>query len=394
MGKKKLTKREKQKLNKMAIKHWRVTIAIVILVVMFVTLAYFMGWLDKWFKPRVIPSEAGGHSTTMTELKDLEVHFLDIGQGDCIIIELPDDRNMIIDSGDLSDENKDVIENFTRANKIDTFDYMLLTHQDKDHVGNMDWVLENYDVNYIFRPSNYSDDPISSKLPSDFNIKTAAKFSTTEIYAKFMVKAYEEKCKVEIFNKDSDFSNKIIYNENEYSYKFDFLTPIAEREKIDFGDSNNDYSPIMTLEFGGKKVMFTGDAEDKNIKQYVQTYGNANNIDVLKVGHHGSENATTQAFIDAIDPEVAIIQCGQNNQYGHPHSKTLDILGNHEGGVTIYRNDTNGHITLKIPYSSDYSIDLEKDDCSQNYVPGVDPDTLKFGLDYNTYFNNRKCLVA
>ena len=393
---KKLTKRQKNKLNKAAMKHWRVVVAILVILVMFVTIAYFMGWLDKWFKKDPILSTAGGYSTTVNELKDIEVNFLDIGQGDCIIIELPDGKNMIIDSGEHN-SCQDVIKDFTDENNIDTFDYLLLTHQDSDHAGNMNWVIDNYQVNYIFRPNNYSSHKNSADLPADFNTSTSGAYvSSTKTYSEFMVSAYNEKCTVEVFNKDSDFSNELVYNDNKYSYSFNFWTPTADRDKIDYSGPN-DYSPIMTLHYGDNVIMFTGDAELENLEEYVSTYGSENNIDVLKVGHHGSENATTLDFIKAIDPEFAVIQCGLDNSYGHPHAETLVILKNHEGGICVYRNDTNGTITLNVSISekiSSSSFSMEKTDCSGNFVPGVKPSEKSLDFRYDEYLANKKLLVA
>jgi len=387
---KKLTKKEKQQINKVVRKNWKAVIAIALIVIVFLPIAYFMGWFDSLFKEdEPTLSTAGGYSTEVTTLKDLQVNFLNVGQGDCIIIELPDDKTMIIDSGEDNDAKQEIID-FTEENNITTFDYVILTHQDSDHAGNMNWVIDAYECKYIFRPNNYSSHSNSSELPVDFNTQTSGGYvSTTKTYSEFMVSAYNEKCTVEIFNKDSDFSNEIIYNGTSYTYKFEFLTPTADRDKIVYGDPNN-YSPIMMLEYAGKKIMFTGDAEEDNIAEYVTTYGNANNIDVLKVGHHGSENATTLDFINAIDPEYAIIQCGEGNSYGHPHQETLDILGNHEGGVTIYRNDTNGLITLNIPQLEEINFDMENTNCANNYTAGI-----KFNKqDYFGYVENRKLLVA
>ena len=386
---KKLTKKEKQKLNKIATKNWKVTVASILVVVIVLPIAYFMGWFDKLFKDdEPTLSTAGGYSTEVTQLKDLEVNFLNVGQGDCIIIELPDKKTMIIDSGENSSAKQEIID-FTEENNITVFDYVILTHQDSDHAGNMSWVIDNYECKYIFRPNNYSSHDNSSTLPAEFNTQTDGGYvSSTKTYSKFMLSSYNEKCPVEIFNKDSDFSNEIIYNGNSYKYSFNFLTPTADRDKIVYGDPNN-YSPIMMLEYAGKKVMFTGDAEEDNIEEYVTTYGNQHDIDVLKVGHHGSENATTLDFITSIDPEYAVIQCGAGNKYGHPHQETLDIFGNHEGGVTIYRTDTNGLITLNIPQNNDFSFDMENDECSNNYVAGI-----KFKPSYNNYIDHRKLLVA
>jgi len=391
MGKK-LTKREKQKLNKMAVKHWRIVSSLILIAVVLLAFAYYMGWLDKWLKEDdPVLSTAGGYSTTVTELKDMQINFLDVGQGDCIIIELPDGKNMIIDSGKYN-SCQEVISNFTEANNIDTFDYLLLTHQDDDHSGNINWVIDNYKVNYIFRPNNHSEHDLSNDLPTDFNTETEGAFvSKTKTYAEFMVSAYNENCTVEVFNKDSDFSNEIIYENNKYSYTFNFWTPTADRDKIDYNEPN-DYSPIMTLEYGNAKIMFTGDAELENIAEYLEKYGTSNNVDVLKVGHHGSENATTSDFISAIDPEFAVIQCGEDNSYGHPHLETLEILGNHEGGITVYRNDTNGNITLSYGYANTItadSFDLEHDDCSKNYVPGVKPSEQSLNINFRDYLENR-----
>ena len=218
----KLTKKEKEQLAKTASKHWKVITVFVVLIMAMVVLAYFMGWLDRFFKKDVILSTAGGYTTEVNELKDLKVNFLDVGQGDCIIIELPDNKTMIIDSGENKTAVKEEITEFTTKNNIDTFDYVILTHQDSDHAGNMAWVIDNYKCNYIFRPNNYSSHTDSAVLPEDFNTKTEGGYvSTTKTYSKFMISAYNEKCPVEIFNKDSDFSNEIVYQGTSNLYEYD-----------------------------------------------------------------------------------------------------------------------------------------------------------------------------
>lgn len=388
----KMTKKQKNNIKKFAYKNFFLVLFLILVLISFLVFAYFQGWLDRFLKPKDethFKSEAGGYVTTVNSLQDLRVNFLDVGQGDCIIIELPDGKNMIIDSGQHS-KAKNAIQTFATDRNITTFDYLLLTHADSDHVDNMSWVIDTYDIKYIFRPNNYSDNNISKDLPSDFNTKTDGGYVvTTKVYANFMVSAYAERCPVEIFNKDSDFTNKLIYGGNEYSYTFDFLTPIAERNLIAYSDPNN-YSPIMMLTFMNKKVMFTGDAEVKMLTEYVETYGDINNVDVLKVGHHGSENATTSEFIRAIDPEYAVIQCGLGNKYKHPHQEALDRLTSYDSNMKIYRNDTNGKIVLSIG-ADDFAFSLENEDCSYNLTAGENmPSTLSFGR----YLQNRQMLVA
>ena len=370
-----LSKRQKKEVHKFALANWKVLLAIFLILVVLCVVAYYLGWFEKlknYFDKDDEPvmSVAGGHETRVERLEDLQVNFLDIGQGDCIIIELPDGKNMIIDSGD-GNSDQTVIRNFTTENNIETFDYLLLTHQDADHVANMDWVLENYKVNYVFRPNNYSKHDSSASLPSEFNpvISDKDAVSTTKAYADFMVAAYNEGCVVEVFNKDSDFTNYILCGDEKYSYTFNFLTPTANKSEIIY-EIPNDYSPILTLEYAGKKVMFTGDAELDVLDEYVSAYGDDINVDVLKVGHHGSNNATSSEFLSCIDPEFAVIQCGQGNSYGHPHASVLSALKNHDAGIAIYRNDCNGGIELSISLSGSISWDFERSDMSYNDMTG------------------------
>ena len=377
---KKLTKKQKRELNNVAKRHWKAILSILLILVVLFVVAYYMGWIDllinKFFpkdddNDEIVLSTAGGYETTVTELEDLKITFLDVGQADCIIIELPDGKNMIIDSGDFNSDQS-VISNYTTANNIDTFHYLLLTHQDRDHVGNMDWVLENYKVNFIFRPNTYTSHSSASSLPETFNPvinNENAYVSTSAAYAEFMVASYNEGCTVEIFNKDSDFTNTIICGEDKYSYTFDFLTPVATREQVMY-ENPNDYSPIFVLEYADRTIMFNGDAEVEAIEEYLTNYsGNYKNIDVLKVGHHGSSNATTAEFLSAVDPEIAIIQCGLGNDYGHPHQAVLNMLNNH-GGVDIYRTDTNGTITVNIDVSGDMDTVLTRTDMTYNNTCG------------------------
>lgn len=414
-----LTKREKQRIKKVAKKHWKPLLVIVCLLIIVCVVAYYLGWvdviLDKFNTPSNPPTEqgdgnnssgngnssnsnsnnnsqtgetlntAGGYSTTVDNMDDLVINFIDVGQGDCIIIQLPDGKNMIIDSGDDETARKN-IENFIEAEEITTFDYVLLTHQDKDHSANMDWVIDTYNCKYIFRPNNNSTNSKADILPSDFNTGFEDKDrAPTATYANFLISAYNEMSQngaiVEIFNKDSDFSNDIVYNGETYSYSFNFLTPTASRNEIQY-DDYNDYSPIVMLEWQGKRILFTGDAEKDNIEEFLLTYDDTYNIDVLKVGHHGSDTSTTPEFVSAIDPEYAVIQCGTGNSYGHPCKEPLDIFKNYQGGVEVYRNDTNGDIVLTIDFSGQIEFDLENDDTTNNFVAGVKPSK---NVNFNVY---------
>lgn len=405
-------------------KHYKLIIFLIISLIIVLTILYCTGTLqvilDKYIYPPSQEEEekddggsddqggnagdegqgattfAGKNLTTNVDtLEDLVVTFLDVGQGDCIIIELPDGKNMIIDSGDTSNANKSAISSFTTQNGITTFDYLLLTHQDADHVGNMDWVIDNYEIKYIFRPNMKTvNETYASQLPEEFN--TGSAFTTkTNIYGKFMLSAYREGCPVEVFYKGSDFTNTIIYLEETYTYSFDFLTPTADNASDIYYNDNNNYSPVVLFEYCGTKIMFTGDAEEDNLGEYVSTYGNMHNVDILKVGHHGSENATTSEFVSAIDPEYAIIQCGLNNKYGHPHAESLQRLSGYDSNMIIYRTDNNGNIVLTIQNDGDFSFELDVEyDAVKNLIAGVKKSTSNSAFKVDIIYEDRKLRVA
>ena len=207
-----LTKRQKRELKNFAIRNWTLVIALIIVVLALAIAGYYLGWFDKWLKPAddgddFNPSNVAGKNltTTVTELKDLEVTFLDIGQGDCIILQFPDGKNMMIDAGDRTSYTQEAIEEFTDAENITTFDYLLLTHEDADHCGRMAWVIENYEIKYIFRPNVLSTHDNASSLPAEFN-QGDGKSSPNATYANTLVAMYNEGCTTEFFDKASDLS--------------------------------------------------------------------------------------------------------------------------------------------------------------------------------------------
>ncbi|MBE5739073.1 MAG: MBL fold metallo-hydrolase [Clostridiales bacterium] len=413
------TKKQQKEMQRVVKHHWKALLVILALMVIMLAVLYYTGVLDKIIEklnpsatpPQQEEPEGGGDSgdggesaggngslnaadfknvtTTVDVLKDLEIAFIDVGQGDCIIIELPDGKNMIIDSGEYNDA-KNAITAYTTANDITTFDYLLLTHQDSDHAGNMSWVIDNYEVKYIFRPNNEATHATyDAQLPDDFNYGDGYK-STSATYGKFMLSAYNENCIVEVFNKNSDFTNTVVYGDEDYQYTFNFLTPTLD--VISYSDPN-DYSPILMLEYAGKRIMFTGDAELDNLAEYVQAYGDDYNVDVLKVGHHGSSNATTLPFIQAIDPEYAIIQCGEGNSYGHPHKTVLDLFYNYDNNIDLYRTDNNGNILLTVDILGSIVFGMENTDVSDNFTPGsVEGSSALLVMDI--VFDKRRVCVA
>lgn len=371
--------RRKQKKN---VFKFRVTVVFVLLVcIVGVLLAYtyytpFKLWVnDKLgIKKQEVPYGDG---------PKLEVAFLNVGQGDCILLCFPDGKNMLIDSGKNSTtlglttgenkKNSAIIDEALQAKDIETLDYVLATHQDSDHIGNLSYVFEHYQVNTFFKPNVKATHEIANGLPADFNTgldkSQGGLVSSTKGYAQLLVDAYNEpNCTTITFDKDSDFSHSFTFEEKTLSYTMDFLTPIKPALQVGYKDAN-DYSPILLLTYGNTKLLLTGDAEKEMEKEFVEHIEDLD-VDILKVGHHGSETSSSAAFLDKVNAEYAVIQCGNDKGYQHPRRQTLDRLV--ARNMTIYRTDNNGDIILNM-YPDEFSFTLEKEDCSRNHI-GKDED--------------------
>ncbi len=340
------------------------SMVVLVLIIVFVAICYFYSpFLDiiKGFFNGNDGNKVEGEITYVNILKDLKVHFVDVGQGDCILIELPDGKNVIIDSGKGSSAGKpesyqnlkDYIENNT---SIDTFDYAIATHADSDHIGNFDDILKDYDVKFMYRPYVYYSGT-TYQFSNDFNKGASPYKQSSKTYGDFLNLVKNEtyyennslkKLEWEFFTHDSDFAGKISYNDKIYEYYFDFLTPrFNSLDDIDYKDAN-DYSPIIKFSYCGVDILFTGDAEKEAEEDFVYHYRNSKDVDVdiLKVGHHGSSTSTTTQLLELVKPEYSVIQCGVDNSYHHPKQATLNRLVEAKSG--IFRNDLHGDIVVTI----------------------------------------------
>lgn len=244
------------------------------------------------------------------EKDNVSVHFIDVGQGDCTLIELPENKIMLIDAGDNGREDE-IIDYIDRLN-IKKIDYLVATHPHSDHIGGMKEIIENYEIGEIYMPNAYS----SSKTFED------------------MLDAIDKKN----LNINSAYAGEKIF---EYSgVRADILSP-QKGEK--YSDLNNS-SVVIRLKYKETGFLFMGDAE-KEVEEYIlENYDNLKN-DVLKTGHHGSSTSSGGEFIGAVEPEFAVISCGAGNEYGHPHKETLKTLK--ENGAEVLRTDKMGTIIIK-----------------------------------------------
>ncbi len=365
-----------------------ISTVIAVIVVVFVIACYFYPPLYELvlgiFKPKPDVEFRVDGDTTYIEsgvMPDLKVHFVDVGQADCIIIELPDGKNVIIDAGvhNYSDLSNYINENTS----ISTFDYAIATHADSDHIGNFDKVLEEFEVKKIFRPHVlYAGTKYS--FSADFN-KGAGKSQSSNAYGEFLTAVNTEtytqngatkQAEWEFFTHESDFAGKISYSNKIYEYYFDFLTPRVENYSQISYDNANDYSPIIKFTYEEVDILFTGDAEgglegdaeDEFVEFYKNLSGYDLDVEILKVGHHGSKTSTTQELLNLVKPEYAVIQCGEDNSYKHPHQSTLDRL--FSLSCKVYRNDKHGDVVLTITKDSSFTFATQNINPSDVFVGG------------------------
>ncbi|MBR3864325.1 MAG: MBL fold metallo-hydrolase [Clostridia bacterium] len=284
---------------------------------------------------------------TTSNSGELNVHFIDVGQGDCIFVEFPDGKNMLVDCGTKSYD--DEVTAYLDKLGVEDITLVIATHTHDDHIGSMQAVFDNYNVGYCLRPFVvYYNDDNANEFEQSFNLASSmpnAYKCNTDTYYNFLNCILNEGCGYSYFNKDSDFSQEFKVGENTYKYEIDFLTPIASVGDISYRDSN-DYSPIFILTYGEFSMMFTGDAGEVVEEEFLFGYTQIPQIDVLKVGHHGSATSSTQAFVEKVSPEHAVIMCGEGNSYGHPTQEAITRLSGE--GANIWRTDLQGNISFTI----------------------------------------------
>jgi len=240
--------------------------------------------------------------------------MIDIGQGDSILIMAPE-GNILFDAGENKKESETKLKNYLDGVGVKEIDYFILSHHDADHIGGADMVIDTYTVSTV----------IMEDWDSSYGNKTGVYNSVIESISK------SEGTET----KNYDPGDKLSLGE----LHLEFLGPVKE-----FNDKNED-SIVVRVDFGENSILMTGDAEEGAEEELLKTYSTAElDCDVLKVGHHGSSSSTTVDFLKAVSPEYALISCGVDNKYGHPHNETMTALN--AENVKIHRTDETGNIVL------------------------------------------------
>jgi len=238
----------------------------------------------------------------------LKVHFLDVGQGDSILIQFPNGRSMLVDAGKNS--SAAAIIDYLKKNGINKLDYLVGTHPHEDHIGSLDAVIEHFRIGEVLLPR------VTTNTRTFRDVLAAIKSKCLKITA--------AKAGVNILEADN-LSVKI-------------LAP----NKSTYEDLNN-YSAVIKIKYKEAAFLLTGDAEKLSEKEILA--GKADlKADVLKVGHHGSRSSTSPAFLKAVKPRYAVISVGAGNDYHHPHGETLKRLK--QAGAQVLRTDEKGTIVF------------------------------------------------
>lgn len=242
----------------------------------------------------------------LTGEKRIQIHFFDVGQADSILL-ISNDKTMLIDAG-TNDKGKVVVQNIKKLG-IEKIDYLVGTHPHEDHIGGLDDVINNFEIGTIYMPKIQTNtktfesvlDAVNNKKLKIISPQIGDKFNVGDIECEIML------CDVELAKKENNLNLSSI---------------------------------VIRAVFNKQSYLFMGDSEKENEVSRIWPQTN-----VLKVGHHGSDTSTSQSFINQVLPQIAIVQVGKDNSYGHPKQATLDKFN--KLGTIIYRTDENKNILLE-----------------------------------------------
>ena len=247
------------------------------------------------------------HKISINFNPNMEILFLDVSQGDSILLHYPHNKyNILIDTGGNYNYeiSKNIIIPYLKSKGINKIDYLILTHGDYDHMGESINLIENFKVEkVIFNCGEFND--LEKEL--------------IKVLEKKKIKYYS--CIKELY---IDKNKLQFLNTKEY-------------------DNENDNSSVIYFNYYNYKFLFMGDASTEREKDILEKY-NLKDVDFLKVGHHGSNTSSSEEFINSINPKYSLISVGKNNRYGHPNKEVLDTLNDSK----IYRTDQDGSIMFKI----------------------------------------------
>ncbi|MGN0621921.1 MAG: ComEC/Rec2 family competence protein [Porcipelethomonas sp.] len=278
---------------------------LVLLIAAVVTAAHFTGifTFNDW-------KDVIGIFTDNTAEGAVQVHYIDVGQGDCELI-VSDGHAVMIDTGER--EEGENVCTYLESAGVKKLDCLILTHPHSDHMGAASYIVDNTEIEKIVMP----------KLPDDMT-------PSTKVYEDFLESVQKKGLKLTA----AEPGLKIEIGQA----VLEIISPVSDEYS-----NLNDFSSAAILRHGDNKFLFTGDngkAAEKDIIDSVRL----ESADVLKVGHHGSSSSSCREFLETVKPEYAVISCGEGNSYGHPNEDAVERIKEYTD--KIYRTDIDGTIVI------------------------------------------------
>ena len=284
-----------------------------------------------------------GSGEILLENVGFEAHFVDVGQGDAILLKFPGNVEVMIDGGTtssgLADYRTELVGYLNDVVSDDTIEYMIVTHPDTDHYNMLEAVMDAFVVGEVYY--------------NDCNKNTT--------YSKFQDRVLEE-LGDEGTAIDADGETYKVLNTESYS-----LTVYAPGyDRFNTGDmteydaeESNGMSPFVVVETLNRTLIFTGDATVETEEWFMSAYSGSLDVDFIKIGHHGSDTSTSQEFLNFVNPEYCVIMCDDGSAYEHPSATVMNRL--FDKGVVTYRTNRHGNIVLYIDASGDMAFAVERE---------------------------------
>ena len=253
----------------------------------------------------VVPNPSSAAAAVDTVEAPFEMHFIDVGQALSVLVEC-DGQYMLYDGGNVDDGS--LIVSYLQSQGVEQLEYVFCSHAHEDHVGGLAAALAYFPAYHVYSPVTEA---------------------STKCFKDFVKYTQQQGLQVEVPAVGTTWPLG--------GATVTMVGPVAQ-----YSDTN-DTSIVLRIEYGSTSFLLTGDMEKTAETDLVNSGVNLR-ADVLQVGHHGSSTSTGYLFLNSVLPEMAVISCGVNNKYGHPHEEPLSIL--RDAGVDVYRTDLQGTITI------------------------------------------------
>nr|WP_231587956.1 ComEC/Rec2 family competence protein [Halostagnicola sp. A56] len=291
---------------------------------------------------------------------ELEIHHIDVGQGDSTLVVTPANETILIDSGDWRQDGDEVIS-YLEAQGIDRIDHLVATHADADHIGGHAAVIEHFETTGEGVGTAYD-----SGVPSD-----------SATYGNYL-NAVDE----------YDVELLIVEDGDELPIEGNVSAQVMNPPTGDSGSDVNDNSVVLALKFGDFQYLAPGDVDTGVEQRLVDEWGSDLESNVYKAGHHGSSTSSSDGFIDAVNPEIAIISSAYDSQYGHPSDVVLERFAEREigtywtgvhGDIVVRTDGTSNEVETEESFSTDAQDILAETPDSDDETNALAPPQLTAG---------------